>query len=63
QVEQLLEDISAPFMKVRSVSLNFTLGKNVIAGNSFFLVLLRKKEIREEQCCYNPELEFCIRPS
>ena len=38
-------------------------GKNVITGNSFFLVLLRKKEIREEQCCYNPELEFCIRPS
>ena len=34
-------------------------GKNVITGNSFFLVSLRKTEIGEKQCwyMYNPNLE------
>ncbi|KAM7447565.1 hypothetical protein ABFA07_004320 [Porites harrisoni] len=35
-------------------------GKNVITGNSFFLVSLRKKEIGEKQCWYNPELECAL---
>ena len=32
-------------------------GKNFITGNSFFWVSLRKTEIGEKQCWYNPDLE------
>ena len=32
-------------------------GKNFITGNSFFWVSLRKTEIGEKRCWYNPDLE------